>query len=277
MIYVQNVKRSETMINDFQDLTLEEIENGIRLEDNGNRYVCNICRAAFERGEIFQIGERFFDAEKAARLHVKNEHGGMLEILTSYEKKHTGLTEHQSKLLLMLADGLTDGKIATLTKTSAATVRHQRFTFREKARQAKLYLAVYELAMAGKDKTSTRPDKNEDLIEVHEGAKMVDERYMITKAEEEEIISNMFSSLVPLRLKNLSPKEKKKIVILRKIASQFEPSRKYSEKEINDILRDIYDDFATVRRYLIEYGFMDRTRDCASYWLNDDVPVSCRL
>ena len=96
---------------------------------------------------------------------------------------------------------------------------------------------------------------------------MVDERYQITIEEENTIISNIFSSLEPLKLKNLSPKEKKKIVILKKISSRFERERKYSEKEVNGILEDIYDDFATIRRYLIEYGFMDRTNDGKEYWL----------
>ncbi|MEG0457339.1 MAG: DUF2087 domain-containing protein, partial [Oscillospiraceae bacterium] len=61
-------------------------------------------------------------------------------------------------------------------------------------------------------------------------------------------------------------KEKKKIIILRKIAQQFEKNIKYSEKEVNEILKAIYDDFVTIRRYLIEYGYMDRTSNCEQYW-----------
>ncbi|MFR2551837.1 MAG: DUF2087 domain-containing protein [Clostridioides difficile] len=41
---------------------------------------------------------------------------------------------------------------------------------------------------------------------------------------------------------------------------QFERGKKYSEKEVNQILESIYDDFATIRRYLIEYGFMSRNK-----------------
>jgi hypothetical protein len=96
---------------------------------------------------------------------------------------------------------------------------------------------------------------------------MVDDRYFTTKAEEEKIITAAFESLQPLKLKFFSPKEKKKIVILRKIAGQFEEGRKYNEKEVNSILKVIYEDFATIRRYLIEYGFMERTNDCKEYWL----------
>ena len=70
-------------------------------------------------------------------------------------------------------------------------------------------------------------------------------------------------------LKDFSPKEKKKIVILGKIAEQFEHGRQYSEKEVNQILKPIYEDYMTIRRYLIIYGFMERTKDGARYWLAD--------
>jgi hypothetical protein len=29
----------------------------------------------------------------------------------------------------------------------------------------------------------------------------------------------------------------------------------------------VYDDYVTVRRYLIEYGFLDRKDDGSQYWL----------
>jgi hypothetical protein len=108
---------------------------------------------------------------------------------------------------------------------------------------------------------------DDELIDIHNGAKMLDDRYLITNEEENKIIASAFESLKPLKLKLFSSKEKKKIVILRKIASQFEKGRKYSEKEVNAILKDIFEDFATIRRYLIEYGFMERTNDCREYWL----------
>ncbi|HAS73481.1 MAG TPA: transcriptional regulator, partial [Clostridiales bacterium UBA8960] len=57
-----------------------------------------------------------------------------------------------------------------------------------------------------------------------------------------------------------------KLVILKRIAESFDKSRKYSELEINEHLKQIYDDFATIRRYLIEYKFMDRSKDGHIYW-----------
>ena len=46
---------------------------------------------------------------------------------------------------------------------------------------------------------------------------MLDERYEITEAEEKNL-SGVFSSLEPLKLKVFSAKEKKKVVILKRIA-----------------------------------------------------------
>jgi hypothetical protein len=148
-----------------------------------------------------------------------------------------------------------------------ATVRHQRFTFREKAKQAKLYLAIYELAFQGMETNKSLTDAEDEMIEIHNGAKMVDDRYFTTKSEEEKVLASLFSTLEPLRLINFPAKEKKKIIVLRKITEQFEKDKKYEEKELNTILKGIYDDFATIRRYLIEYGFMERTNDCKYYWV----------
>ena len=51
---------------------------------------------------------------------------------------------------------------------------------------------------------------------------MVDARYEITQQEEQKILSTVFASMQPLRLKTFPPKEKKKVVILRTIAKEFE-------------------------------------------------------
>lgn len=254
-------------MHDILALSLEEIEHGYAFDPESGGYICYTCGKVFESGEVFKVGERFFTAEKMAELHIAAEHGSMLDVLMSYEKRYTGLTDIQKELLSMMSAGSADQEIAKKTGTAAATVRHQRFMFKEKAKQAKLYLAIYELAMQGKQRASRGTDAKEEFMDIHGGAKMVDDRYLVTKAEEDVIIAHMFSSLEPLKLISLSPKEKKKIVILKKIVEQFQRDRKYSEKELNIILKSIYEDFATVRRYLIEYGFMDRTTDGKEYWL----------
>ena len=49
--------------------------------------------------------------------------------------------------------------------------------------------------------------------------------------------------------------------ILTKIAEQFEFDREYTGKEVDVILKEIFDDYVSLRRSLIEYGFFNRTAD----------------
>ena len=53
---------------------------------------------------------------------------------------------------------------------------------------------------------------------------------------------------------------------MRTIAKEFEEGIRYSEVQVNEILKDIYPDYVTLRRYLIEYGYLERTRDGSAYW-----------
>lgn len=254
------------MMDKLLQISLEEVKSGYSYNAENSTYTCLTCGKEFEEGEVFSIEGRFYEAAKAVRLHIEKEHDSMLKLLSSVDKKYTGLTENQKELLTMMHDGLTDNEIARKMGVAPATVRHQRFAFREKAKQAKLYLAIFELveeAAASKKVKNTK----DDLIDIHSGAKMVDDRYFITKAEEDKIIAAAFESLEPLVLKLFSAKEKKKLVVLRRIAAQFSKGVKYSEKEVNSILEPIYYDYVTIRRYLIEYGFMERTLDCKEYWL----------
>jgi hypothetical protein len=248
-------------------LTTEDMKNGYSYNHAEESYVCNICGKIYQTGEIFEAAGRYFEASRMVEVHVKDAHGDAFGVLVSYDKKYTGLTDHQKELLELMYSGLSDNEIAKKTGVAPATVRHQKFMFRERAKQAKLFLSIYELAAEGALKRKKSPSEEDEILDIHTGATMVDDRYVITKAEEEQILSTVFSSLSPLKLKVFSSKEKKKIVILKKIAGQLTQGKRYTEKELNEILKDIYEDFATMRRYLIEYGFMERTNDCREYWL----------
>jgi hypothetical protein len=246
----------------LDDLSLEDMKKGYIYDEQNKQYQCLICQAIFEEGEIFPVGDRFYEAYRAVSLHMEQAHGSMFHSLIHSDSKYNVITEKQKELLGMIKQGKSDQDIASALNISTSTVRHQKFSFREKAKQAKMYLAIYELAF---DKTP--PDKDH-IMPIHEGAKMVDDRFIITKEESDKITATVFSSLNPLKLKVFSAKEKKKIVTLRKIAEQFDQGRIYSEKEVNQILKDIYEeDYPTLRRYLIEYGFMERSKDCSEYCL----------
>ncbi|HEX5414832.1 MAG TPA: metalloregulator ArsR/SmtB family transcription factor [Chloroflexota bacterium] len=57
--------------------------------------------------------------------------------------------------------------------------------------------------------------------------------------------------LVDGKLKTIPVQRKKREVILRYLAQQFEPDRHYPEKEVNAILVAFHDDVATLRRELV--------------------------
>lgn len=159
---------------------LHEIKNGYT-KDANNRYHCHFCDAVFEDGEIFPIDGHFYRAEKAVQKHIQKEHGSVFEQLMQLDKKTSGLTDVQKHLLQYIHEGKSDKEIASLTNTSASTVRHQRFVFREKARQAKMFLALYELTMER---------MNDNLSEVQEHTMQADEHYAADEEVEESTLSS---------------------------------------------------------------------------------------
>jgi predicted transcriptional regulator len=70
--------------------------------------------------------------------------------------------------------------------------------------------------------------------------------------------------LVEGRLKSIPRQRKKRDVVLRYLMEQFQPARRYSEREVNEIIGRFHDDFATLRRELIDTRLMSREREI--YW-----------
>ncbi len=61
--------------------------------------------------------------------------------------------------------------------------------------------------------------------------------------------------------------DQRKLVLLTEIARRFAPQRTYTEREINDVLKEVYADYTTIRRALIDYHFMNRHKGV--YWLGE--------
>lgn len=250
---------------DSDQYTLEEIIRGFAYDQDDKSYRCLFCDRVFYETEVYPVDGRFFTAETAIKAHINSVHADRISELIHSDSKYLSLTDNQKDLLASFSLGLSDKEIAAKLGVSPSTVRHQKFMFKEKARAAKMYLALWEMVVKQMEQ-SKNPEKK-ILIPIHDHATMVDDRYVITEEENEQILRNAFISLEPLVLKHFPVKEKKKIAILRKIAAEFVKNRQYSEKEINAILKPVFADYVTIRRYLIEYGYMDRTRDCSAYWL----------
>ena len=62
------------------------------------------------------------------------------------------------------------------------------------------------------------------------------------------------------RLTQIPAQLKKQIIILEKLVEAFEPDYAYTEKEVNLILLDFHEDFATLRRGLINHKLMRRDK-----------------
>jgi DNA-binding transcriptional ArsR family regulator len=67
------------------------------------------------------------------------------------------------------------------------------------------------------------------------------------------------------RLKQIPASRKKRDVILSWLAGRFEPGHRYPEKQVNTILKRHHEDSATLRRELIDGGWMERENNV--YWL----------
>jgi hypothetical protein len=254
-------------INDiFWKASLEHLKKGYFYEVESEQYVCLLCGEAYQEGVIYQGDSKLLEAKKAVQIHIKKSHGSVFKFLLDMDKRYTGVTEHQKELLNLFYEGRSDKDIIRETGGgSTSTIRNQRFTFREKQKQAKVFLAMMELVEESKETKKT--NDGDKLIEIHGGAKMVDERYVITEDEKNAVLKNYFDKNNDRKLKTIPPKEKKKIIILQHLVSFFEKSKIYSEKEVNNILKEVHEDYATLRRYLIEYGFMERTDNCSEYWV----------
>ena len=66
------------------------------------------------------------------------------------------------------------------------------------------------------------------------------------------------------KLKAIPAQRKKERIVLEAIVQEFDYDRIYSEREVNLIIADFYDDFCTIRRDMIGEGLMNR--DARGYW-----------
>lgn len=94
--------------------------------------------------------------------------------------------------------------------------------------------------------------------------------FEITESELNQVYTSYFEPEGPLRLKIIPSKQKKKYLALVHICRLFEKGKQYSEKEVNEILIDVYFDYVSLRRSLIDYKFMERTTDGRAYWVIDN-------
>ncbi len=85
------------------------------------------------------------------------------------------------------------------------------------------------------------------------------------EAEAQQILRDYTVNGKLIRLPN---KQKKLLVILRWLATLFQPDKLYTEQEVNAVLKAVYEpDYVSLRRDLVDFGYLRRERGGGKYWL----------
>jgi hypothetical protein len=79
--------------------------------------------------------------------------------------------------------------------------------------------------------------------------------------EEVEVLGRFFTGR---RLSAIPGSRSKRLVVLDRLAQEFEPGLRYDEPEINFTLQLWHPDYASLRRYLVDEGFLTRAEGV--YW-----------
>lgn len=78
--------------------------------------------------------------------------------------------------------------------------------------------------------------------------------YEDKKTYEEQVINNCFEHG---KLKTIPSQLKKREIIISYIAQRFEKKKNYTEEELVSVIREIFDDYCTIKRDLIGMGFVE--------------------
>jgi biotin operon repressor len=164
------------------------------------------------------------------------------------------------KILGLLAQRPYSGEeLSALLDLKASTVSHHLSKLAEAGlvmARAEGYYSVYELDRKALEATRRNLFSNEQMIAA---AADVD-----ADAYDHKVLSDYL--LPDGRLKTIPAQRKKLEAALRHIAKAFEPGKRYSEKQVNEILARFHEDSASLRRELAGYGLLAREGGGGDYW-----------
>lgn len=223
---------------------------------------CLFCDVSIERGLVYPSGEGLRTARKAIEHHVLATHGGPLGGLLSLGKVGHGLSDVQAEVVALWAGGQSDRDVAEALGRSPSTVRNHRFQLRRKHREARLFVALMDLLEDPMNQQGA-------LVQFHSTLPVSDDRTWVTTEEAEQLLGAYFEDRSRTVLKRIPKKEKHKLVVLRCLVERFEPERRYAEREVSELLKEAHADYAALRRYLVDYRFLERLSDGSAYWRVD--------
>lgn len=79
--------------------------------------------------------------------------------------------------------------------------------------------------------------------------------YAAARAEQERLVGRLFADG---RIERVPARRKARAAVLLEVLARFEPGRTYSEKEVNEVLLGVHEDFAYLRRELVNYHYLRR-------------------
>jgi len=254
----------------FWNSSTDDLKRGYSFDAQQGRYFCLLCGRSYEGGVIYPVDDALFEAEKAMQAHMAAAHPSMFEYYLNMGRAYTGLSAGQAELARLFYQGHTDKEIANMTGMGMSTIRNQRFAIREKYKQAKVLVALTELMEERLEQTKRSKKtttENDALVDFHPAATAIDTRYAITENEKADVLGRYFGADGQSLIRRFPAKEKKKIIVMQKLMEDFAVGKDYSEKQVSEVIRRCFDDIESVRRALIQYGFMDRAADGTRYWI----------
>jgi hypothetical protein len=97
---------------------------------------------------------------------------------------------------------------------------------------------------------------------------LIDDGSEPARKEDDAVVRAFFDGP---RLRQIPASRKKRVIVMRRLLERFGPDRSYPESEVNELLREAHDDVATLRRELVDYGFM--IRDRGIYRIATELPA----
>lgn len=79
--------------------------------------------------------------------------------------------------------------------------------------------------------------------------------YDAARAEQERLVARHFRDG---RIERVPARRKVRAAVLLEVLARFEPGRDYAESEVNEILLGVHEDFAYLRRELVNYHYLQR-------------------
>lgn len=68
------------------------------------------------------------------------------------------------------------------------------------------------------------------------------------------------------RLAQIPVRDDRRLEVLGHLVTEFQPGKQLTETEVNEKVMPFHDDYVMLRRMLVDYKFLSRSRDGRTYW-----------